>query len=171
MAATKADSFKPPAAFTSEAPVNGGATLSRIVLASASPRRLELLRSLGLDVRAVASGYDERAVAGVTPAELASLCRRLHPAVGVSASVLAHELLSRPCPPSTSPAVAVKTALGLLVGLAPVCGASLWRYERAGVMRSGARPASRTPTRARSVPRCSPMRSAMRKIMPRGASV
>ncbi len=53
--------------------MNGRATLSRIVLASASPRRFELLRSLGLDVQAVASGYDERAVEGVTPAELASL--------------------------------------------------------------------------------------------------
>ena len=33
--------------------------LESIVLASASPRRLELLRSLGLDVRVEPSGYDE----------------------------------------------------------------------------------------------------------------
>jgi septum formation protein len=45
--------------------------LTRIVLASASPRRLELLRSLGLVVEVRASGYDEAAVP-LPPAELAS---------------------------------------------------------------------------------------------------
>lgn len=67
------------------------APLSRIVLASASPRRLELLRSLGLDVEVVASGYDEPAVAGVSPADLATLhaleklqaVMRRHAAAGV----------------------------------------------------------------------------------------
>ena len=46
--------------------------LTRIVLASASPRRYDLLRSLGLAVEVVHSGYEEPALAGVTPAELAS---------------------------------------------------------------------------------------------------
>ncbi len=41
------------------------------MLASASPRRLELLRSLGLDVRVVPSGYHEPDRAGLTPRELA----------------------------------------------------------------------------------------------------
>ncbi len=47
--------------------------LERIVLASASPRRLELLRSLGLAVSVVPSAYDERALPGRTPEELASI--------------------------------------------------------------------------------------------------
>ena len=42
------------------------------MLASASPRRLELLRSLGLTVEVAASGYDE-APLPVPPAELASV--------------------------------------------------------------------------------------------------
>lgn len=46
--------------------------LTRIVLASASPRRYDLLRSLGLRVEVVRSGYEEPALAGVVPAELAS---------------------------------------------------------------------------------------------------
>jgi septum formation protein len=45
--------------------------LSRIILASASPRRYELLRSLGLDVEIAASGYDEAPMPQLTPAELA----------------------------------------------------------------------------------------------------
>jgi septum formation protein len=46
--------------------------LTRIVLASASPRRYELLRSLGLCVDVVASGYHEPDLADVAPAELAT---------------------------------------------------------------------------------------------------
>ena len=46
--------------------------LSRIVLASASPRRYDLLRSLGLSVDVVQSGYEEPALPDLTPAELAS---------------------------------------------------------------------------------------------------
>ncbi|MHB8147117.1 MAG: Maf family protein [Vulcanimicrobiaceae bacterium] len=45
--------------------------LSRIVLASASPRRLELLRSLGLEVEVRPSGYDEPDDLSVTPLQLA----------------------------------------------------------------------------------------------------
>jgi nucleoside triphosphate pyrophosphatase len=48
------------------------APLSRIVLASTSPRRLELLRSLGLSVEVVASGYEEASTEGEAPAELAT---------------------------------------------------------------------------------------------------
>ena len=42
------------------------------MLASASPRRLELLRSLGLHVEVLPSGYHEPDVPGLGPAELAS---------------------------------------------------------------------------------------------------
>jgi septum formation protein len=46
--------------------------LQRIVLASASPRRLELLRSLGLTVDVVVSGYHEPDLPGTSPADVAS---------------------------------------------------------------------------------------------------
>ena len=46
--------------------------LSRITLASASPRRYELLRSLGLYVDVVVSGYEEPPCSDLRPAELAS---------------------------------------------------------------------------------------------------
>lgn len=46
--------------------------LTRVVLASASPRRLELLRSLGLDVEVAPSGYHEPDSPHLSPAELAS---------------------------------------------------------------------------------------------------
>jgi len=46
--------------------------LSRIVLASASPRRYELLRSLGLSVDVLAGGYEETPQAHAGAAELAS---------------------------------------------------------------------------------------------------
>jgi septum formation protein len=46
--------------------------LSRIILASESPRRLELLRSLGLRVDVVPSGYAERPHPELSPGELAS---------------------------------------------------------------------------------------------------
>ena len=45
--------------------------LTRIVLASASPRRLELLRSLGLHVEVAPSGYHEPDTPGLTPQQLA----------------------------------------------------------------------------------------------------
>ncbi len=45
--------------------------LERVVLASASPRRLELLRSLGLEVDVRPSGYDEPDDPLATPLELA----------------------------------------------------------------------------------------------------
>ena len=43
-----------------------------MLLASASPRRRELLRSLGLEVAWVASGYGEEPVDGLAPAQLAA---------------------------------------------------------------------------------------------------
>ncbi len=49
--------------------VNRG--LQAIVLASGSPRRLELLRSLSLEVEAVRSGYEELADPAAAPEELA----------------------------------------------------------------------------------------------------
>jgi len=45
--------------------------LNRIVLASASPRRLELLRSLGFDVRVEPSSYGEPDDPSIVPAALA----------------------------------------------------------------------------------------------------
>lgn len=45
--------------------------INSIILASASPRRLELLRSLDLDVRVVPSSYEEPDHPGLTPRELA----------------------------------------------------------------------------------------------------
>jgi septum formation protein len=46
--------------------------LTRIVLASASPRRLELLRGLGVQVDVEPSAYDEPGLPGLSPAALAS---------------------------------------------------------------------------------------------------
>ncbi|MGR4065110.1 MAG: Maf family protein [Vulcanimicrobiaceae bacterium] len=51
-------------------------SLGELVLASASPRRLELLRSLGLDVAVVPSGYDETDPPGLAPVALAALHAR-----------------------------------------------------------------------------------------------
>ena len=50
--------------------------LTRIVLASASPRRLELLRSLGLNVDVIVSAYEEPDHPGLAPEDLASLHAR-----------------------------------------------------------------------------------------------
>jgi septum formation protein len=50
--------------------------LTHVVLASASPRRLELLRSLGLSVETIASGYDEPHLEGVGPERLATVHAR-----------------------------------------------------------------------------------------------
>jgi septum formation protein len=47
--------------------------LLTVTLASASPRRLELLASLGLQVRVVPSGIEETPQPGVTPERLAAL--------------------------------------------------------------------------------------------------
>jgi septum formation protein len=47
------------------------ATLDAVALASASPRRRELLASLGLRVTVIPSAYDERPLPGVDPAETA----------------------------------------------------------------------------------------------------
>jgi septum formation protein len=45
--------------------------MSRLVLASQSPRRQELLQSLGLDFLVVPAGINENSIQGRTPAELA----------------------------------------------------------------------------------------------------
>lgn len=50
--------------------------LRRLLLASASPRRLQLLRSLDLEVDWVASGYGEEPVEGLAPAQLAAFHAR-----------------------------------------------------------------------------------------------
>lgn len=50
--------------------------LHKIALASASPRRYELLHSLGLTVEVIPSGYDELDEAHLNPAELASFHAR-----------------------------------------------------------------------------------------------
>jgi septum formation protein len=50
--------------------------LDRIVLASESPRRLELLRSLGIAVDVVPSGYAETPLRGLLPGELAAFHAR-----------------------------------------------------------------------------------------------
>jgi septum formation protein len=52
--------------------VDGNEPLAGIILASASPRRLELLRTLGLAVQVVPTDYAEPPIARLSPAELAS---------------------------------------------------------------------------------------------------
>jgi septum formation protein len=64
----KAATFRRADRSTTDGPV----LLTSIVLASLSPRRYELLRSLGLDVDVVSSGYDERLWAELKPADLAN---------------------------------------------------------------------------------------------------
>ncbi|MER7130639.1 Maf family protein [Streptosporangium saharense] len=62
--------------------------MTRIVLASASPARLALLRSAGLDPKVIVSGVDEEAVTAQTPADL---CLTL---ANAKASVVARDLTS-----------------------------------------------------------------------------
>src|SRR5579863_2948343 len=49
----------------------GSGRVTAIVLASASPARLAVLRGAGLDPQVIVSGVDERAFSADTPAELA----------------------------------------------------------------------------------------------------
>jgi septum formation protein len=56
--------------------MNDHPPLKQIVLASASPRRLELLQGLGLEVIVAPSDYGEPAVPGLAPADLAALHAR-----------------------------------------------------------------------------------------------
>src|SRR5579859_5572572 len=51
----------------------GSGRVTRIVLASASPARLGVLRAAGLDPEVVVSGVDESAFTAATPAALAGL--------------------------------------------------------------------------------------------------
>ncbi|MEV8636955.1 nucleoside triphosphate pyrophosphatase [Streptosporangium sp. NPDC051023] len=60
--------------------------MTQIVLASASPARLTLLRSAGLDPKVIVSGVDEEAVTADTPAELCLALAR------AKASVVARDL-------------------------------------------------------------------------------
>jgi len=53
--------------------IGHGTPLDAVALASASPRRRELLASLGLRVTVVPSSYDETPLPDVTPLELATL--------------------------------------------------------------------------------------------------
>lgn len=64
--------------------------LQHVVLASASPRRLELLRSLNLDVTVIPSAYDEPEHPGMTPRELAIVHAR-NKAADVRASIQTSE--------------------------------------------------------------------------------
>jgi septum formation protein len=77
--------------------------LSRIVLASESPRRLELLRSLGFIVDVTASGYAETPLPGFSPADLASY----HAREKLRATL---EMLGRP---SDAPVLAADTVVDL----------------------------------------------------------
>jgi signal transduction histidine kinase len=65
---------------------------------------------------------------------LRALVEHLPPALGISTDALSHELLSFAAASTAGrpPAEAVKDLLGLIVGLAPVSGVSLWRRDRAG---------------------------------------
>ena len=47
--------------------------MTSIILASASPARLAVLRAAGLEPKVVVSGVDESVFAAATPAELAGL--------------------------------------------------------------------------------------------------
>ena len=76
--------------------------ISRIVLASASPRRLELLRSLNLDVQVVPSAYHEPPHPHLTPRELAIIHARhkcedvkaqLYPSIPQGASIPQHDII------------------------------------------------------------------------------
>jgi signal transduction histidine kinase len=62
------------------------------------------------------------------------LVARLCATLGVSVQALAHELLSHVDDAGRSPAETVRVLLGLLTGLAPVGGASLWRRDRGGAL-------------------------------------
>src|SRR5579859_1214136 len=64
-----------PAPYRAGRPVGSG-RVTRIVLASASPARLSVLRGAGLDPEVVVSGVDETAFTAATPAELAGLLAR-----------------------------------------------------------------------------------------------
>ena len=54
----------------------GSGRVMRVVLASASPTRLSVLRTAGLDPEVIVSGLDETAFTAATPAELAGLLAR-----------------------------------------------------------------------------------------------
>ncbi len=74
------------------------------MLASASPRRYQLLRSLGLEVDVKVSGYEEPPVAGFAPPELASF---------YAAQKLRAVLRNRQRLPTGAPIIAADTVVDL----------------------------------------------------------
>ncbi len=78
--------------------------LLRITLASASPRRYELLRSLGLRVDVVVSGYEEPPCSDLRPGELAAR----H-----AAEKLRKTLAARPAQAEEAPVLAADTVVDL----------------------------------------------------------
>jgi signal transduction histidine kinase len=66
------------------------------------------------------------------PRETRLLLADLQARAGLSAMALARELLSAPQAAALSPARAVEAELGLLLGVAPLRGASLWTVDTAG---------------------------------------
>src|SRR6202050_3535082 len=62
----------------------GSGRVTAIVLASASPARLAVLRAAGLDPQVIVSGVDESAFAAGTPGELAELLAGGQGAAGAS---------------------------------------------------------------------------------------
>jgi signal transduction histidine kinase len=72
------------------------------------------------------------AALAATPARADALAERLRPVLGLSREALARQLLSCLDTAGRAPAETVTTLLGLLIGLTPVSGASLWRQDRAG---------------------------------------
>jgi signal transduction histidine kinase len=68
------------------------------------------------------------------PHALRGLVDGLHPPLQISSEALSHELLSFAAGSACGrpPAQELKVLLGLVVGLAPVNGVSLWRRDRAG---------------------------------------
>jgi len=115
-------------------------------------------------IREVSSDYDQ----GLEFCdEAASLYQRYAGARGM-ASVTSVPSSTRP---STTPTLTPASLAASDFPCSRPSDNSSINRRRAGVMRCGALPTSRTPTRTRSGPRCSPIRSVIRSTMPRADSV